>query len=137
MESTRRLGEFWLRRVISARGGGRGALVPRFGEIGIVCTWSSKQTFRRRRTGDSAKETDFKAGGGRELEFPFKLPLYGGGDLYGGALMEDFKLEAYIGSGFGFGCGGACFSGDECCCGIWKATMRLFGLSSWFIRAVA
>lgn len=94
IESTKRFGELWLRRVISARGGGRGALVPRFGEMGIVCTWSSKQTFRRRRTGDSANETDFKAGGGKELLFPFILPLYGGGDLYGGALIDDFKLDA-------------------------------------------
>lgn len=85
------------RRVASARGGGAGGPTlydahTRLGDGGTSCISSSKQTFRRNRTGDSAKET-LLAGGGVGVVGPSaaSAPLYGGGALYGGA----FRAEGF------------------------------------------
>lgn len=58
----------------------------------MLITSSSKHTFRRSKTGESANVTDFCGtlgldGTGAGL---FETPLYAGGFLYGGALIEGF-----------------------------------------------
>lgn len=90
MESSKRFGDVMVEsRVASARGGGSGtddvSLELRRGDSGIDWTWSSKHTLRRSRTGESAKETLLVAVGGA---IGGLVPLYGGGDLYGGALID-------------------------------------------------
>lgn len=90
MESSRRFGDVIVdSRVASARGGGSGtddvSLEQRRGDGGIDRTWSSKHTLRRSRTGESANETLLVVAVGVIGGF---VPLYGGGDLYGGALID-------------------------------------------------
>lgn len=95
MESSRRFGEAIVdSRVASARGGGSGtddvSLELRRGDDGgMDWIWSSKQTLRRNRTGESANETLLVVAGGTVGEF---VPLYGGGDLYGGALIDGLMV---------------------------------------------
>lgn len=100
------------KRVVSVLGGGGGAAEERLGDDGIdvsccgfFITSSSKQTFRLSKTGESsANVTDFCTFA-VEIDGLFEL-LYGGGDLYGGALMADFIVDEYIACGIvdvGFG----------------------------------